>query len=98
MLALIVTLWSDSSLEHESNFASAVWTILICLSIGSSEDVISPLRSHAPLPPLTAYVKHADELVAGFTVEFKFFTSILRAVMHGWSFSKEFAMLHHPPP
>ena len=50
MLALIVTLWSDSSLEHVSNFSIAVWIILSYLSIGSSEDVISPLHSHDPLP------------------------------------------------
>ncbi len=38
----------------------------------------------------------ADELVAGFTVEFKFSVSMLRAVMGG-IFSKEFVMSHHPP-
>ncbi len=43
MLASIVTLWSDISPEHVSNCASAVWIVLNCFSIGSSEDAISPL-------------------------------------------------------
>ncbi len=43
MLASIVTLWSDISPERVSNCASAVWIVLSCFSIGSNDDVISPL-------------------------------------------------------